>query len=149
MIMVNYRTSQYIVTSATKKRKQIDLPISQFIAVIILSLSVFLIVDFGRRAATGYRIHQEEERLEQELLLLQEEHEALLARQDYVSSDAYVEEIARNELKWSRAGEQVMVILPQTPQSALPPTQTKQSKLTVSSTQTPLEAWKALFFPED
>ncbi|RME40789.1 MAG: septum formation initiator family protein, partial [Caldilineae bacterium] len=109
-----------IVASTTRKRKKVNLPLAQFTAIVVLSISLFLIVDFGRRAATGYRIHREEKRLAAELEQLQQEHAALEERRAYVQSDAYVEEVARNELKWSRPGETVIVVLA-TPQAA-PPT---------------------------
>ena len=135
------------MTSATKKRKHIDLPIAQFIAIIVLSISLFLIIDFGRRAATGYRVRREEERLQAQLVAAQNTQEQLLARRDYVITDAYIEEIARNELKWSKPGETIIIIMP-TPQAAPQPLiSTSNDVLRLSDqTQTPLQAWIKLFF---
>ena len=136
------------MASNAKKRKAISLPITQFVAVIVLSISVFLIIDFGQRAATGYRVNQEEQELEAELLALQQTHQGLLNHQQYVQTDAYVEEIARNELKWSKPGETVVVIMPdsQTASPAEPP-QPATTKFSPTR-QTPLDAWLDLFFPQ-
>lgn len=135
------------MTSATKKRKQIDLPIAQFIAIIVLSISIFLIIDFGRRAATGYRVRREEEKLYAQLEAAQQTQQDLLAKRDYVKTDIYIEEVARNELKWSRGGETIVVIMatPQAPTSSPIPIKTT---LPNQPAETPLQAWWALFFPD-
>ncbi len=134
------------MASATKKQKSIELPIAQFIAIIVLSLTLFLIVDFGRRAATGYQIQQEENRLVLQYQTLQQKHAALLAKLDQVQSDAYIEHLARNELKWSRPGETVMVVL--SPYYSPSATPANPSLFVEPALETPLEAWKNLFFPE-
>ncbi|MFQ5576360.1 MAG: septum formation initiator family protein [Anaerolineae bacterium] len=133
--------------SATRKRKTIELPIAQFIAVIVLSISLFLIIDFGRRAATGYRVHKEEKRLQVQLDAIQKTNRALLARQDYVGTDRYVEEVARNELKWSKPGETVIIVLA-TPQVASPPGVPSTLPRSTQQFNTPWHNWLALFFPE-
>lgn len=135
--------------SATKKRKSVDLPISQIIAVVVLTISVFVIVDFGRRAAMGYRISQEEKRLQAELATLETTHAALLEKRDYILSDQYVEYVARNELKWSRPNEQVVVILPENQPDTRRGSAVAEAKQNIQAYQTPWEAWKALFFPDD
>jgi len=133
------------VTSATKKRKPIELPITQFIAIIVLSISIFLIIDFGRRAATGYRVRREEEKLQAQLEAAQETQRALLDKRSHVESDAYVEEIVRNELKWSKPGETVIVVMP-TPQVAVHAELSADGSAAGQTTVTPLQAWFDLFF---
>jgi cell division protein FtsB len=135
------------VASATKKRKNIELPVAQFIAILVLSIAIFLIIDFGRRAATGYRVRREEEKLRIQLEALVETQQIMLARRDYVKSDTYVEEVARKELKWSQPGETIVVVMA-TP--IAPP----QAALSAPSTseplrpETPVQAWLTLFFPD-
>jgi cell division protein FtsB len=135
------------VTSATKKRKQIDLPIAQFIAIIVLSISIFLIIDFGRRAATGYRVRREEEKLYAQLEAARQTQQDLLAKRDYVETDIYIEEVARNELKWSRADETIVVIMA-TPQASTSSSAPIKTPLPNQPAETPLQAWLALFFPD-
>ena len=136
------------MTSATKKRKTFELPVAQFIAILVLSISIFLIVDFGRRAATGYRVRREEEKLRSQLELLEKTQQTLLARRDYVQSDAYIEEVARKELKWSQPGEIIVVVMA-TPE-APPQTNLVSSSASqkVPQTETPLQVWFNLFFPD-
>ena len=130
----------------SKKKSAAKSLLPQFIAVIALSISVFLIIDLGRRAAANYRVQREAERLTQEVAVAQAEQDALLARRSYVSSDLYVEEMARQELKWARPGETVIVVMA-TPEAILQPANTETP--TVSSyaaPQTPAQAWWNLFF---
>ena len=133
------------MSSATKKRKQLELPIAHFIAVIVLSISLFLIIDFGRRAATGYRVRREEDRLRSQVEAANTTQEALLTRRDFVATDAYVEEIARNELKWSKPGEVVVVIMP-TPQAVMASPSSGRLFSGKAQPATPLQAWLELFF---
>jgi len=138
----------FIMASTVKKSKKSNWPVAQFIAIVILTIAVFLIVDFGRRTAIGYRIHQEEKRLEVELTELQTTHEALLTELEYVQSDAYIEEIARNELKMSQVGETVIVVM-DTPQSAYKPIQVRIEPVFPNiKVETPIQAWTRFFFPD-
>ena len=84
--------------------------LAQFVAVVIATIVLSLVIDFGRKAATNYRIQQERDRLEQEVIAAQAEYQRLLQRKAYVCTDEYVEKVAREELKWARPGETVMVI---------------------------------------
>jgi cell division protein FtsB len=136
------------VASATRKRKNIELPVAQFIAVIVFSISVFLIIDFGRRAATGYRVYREEKRLEAQLEAAKQTREILLARKEYVKTDTYIEEVARNELKWSKPGETVIVVMTTPGIVSSSPASTNRLVLNDSVDNTPLHAWLILFFPE-
>jgi cell division protein FtsB len=130
----------------TKKRQSPKIPIAQFIAVIALSISIFLIVDFGRRAAANYRVQREAERLSQEVEQARQQQVELLAWRSYIASDLYVEEVARRELKWAIPGETVIVVMP-TPEAVAPPS----ALANVASDsgpiiQSPAQAWWHLFF---
>ena len=135
------------MTSGARKRKKADLPVAQFIAIVVLSIALFLIVDFGRRTASGYRIYREEARLKAQLAPLQEAHRQLLDKRNYAQSDAYVEEIARNELKWSKPGEVVVVVLAAPPAEHLLPSAFGNSG-SYPATDTPFSVWFNLFFSE-
>ncbi len=127
-------------------------PLAQFIAIIALSISIFLIVDFGRRAAANYRIQREAERLSLEVDLARAEQEELLAQRSYVASDLYIEDVARRELKWAREGETVVVVMA-TPEALPQPVPAEAPETTViphnPAPQTPAEAWWQLFFGSD
>ncbi len=132
-----------------KKRPGPKIPIAQFVAIIVLSISIFLIVDFGRRAAANYRVQREAYRLSQEVEAVKQYQAQLLARRTYVASDLYVEEVARNELKWAKSGETVIVVLPtpETTHSADPPTPNNEEPPRQIA-QSPAQAWWHLFFAE-
>ena len=131
-----------------KKRQSVKAPIAQFVAIIALSISVFLIIDFGRRAAANYRVQREADRLSQEVETARRYQAELLARRTYVASDLYVEEVARNELKWAKPSETVIVIMP-TPEAVTPASNLAvETVISAPSAQTPAEAWWLLFFGE-
>ncbi len=130
----------------TKKRPAAKVPIAQFVAIIALSISIFLIVDFGRRAAANYRVQREAERLNQEVDLARQQQADLLAQRSYVASDLYVEEVARRELKWASPGETVLAIRP-TPEAVTPAASTDPAAASAGPiVQTPAQAWWHLFF---
>jgi cell division protein FtsB len=130
----------------TKKKQPSKIPLAQFVAIIALSISVFFIVDFARRAAANYRVQREAERLSQEVELAQQHQQRLLNRRSYVASDLYVEELARKELKWARPGETVVVVMP-TPEAAAKSVQPIISGAAAGpAASTPAEAWWLLFF---
>jgi cell division protein FtsB len=129
-----------------KKKRGPQFPLTQFIAVIVITISLFLVVDFARRTATTYRIKSEAARLEEEVTAVRAHRQALEARLSYVQSDAYVEEIARTRLKWARPGETVVVVMA-TPQ-AVPSSSAGVSPAVIDATppQSPWQAWWLLFF---
>lgn len=130
-----------------KKRQSPKAPLAQFVAIIALSISVFLIIDLGRRAAANYRVQREAERLSQEVEIASRRQAELLARRSYVASDLYVEEVARSELKWARPGETVIVVMPM-PEITASPNQAPQTVAVAPVAQTPSQAWWLLFFGE-
>ena len=130
---------------AKKKRQSTRVPLAQFVAIIALTISIFLIVDLGRRAATNYRIQREAERLSQEVEVARQYQARLLARRTYAASDLYVEEVARNELKWARPGETVVVVMP-TYETSRPTNQPTAKNTEIQVVTTPQQAWWQLFF---
>lgn len=114
-------------------------------AIIALTISVFLIVDFGRRAAANYRIQREADRLSQEVAAAHRYQNKLLEQRTYAASDLYVEEVARRELKWARPGETVVVVLP-TPEAQPNDHVTASAMLQPVAITTPRQAWWQLFF---
>lgn len=129
-----------------KKRQTAKLPVAQFLAIIVLSISVFLIVDLGRRAAANYRIQREAERLSQEVEAVKRYQAKLLAERTYAASDLYVEEVARQELKWTKPSETVVVVLPIYEKALLPAHQPKEIPNFPLIAKSPQQAWWNLFF---
>ena len=121
---------------------------AQFVAIIALSISIFLIIDLGRRAAANYRVQREAYRLTQEVEAMSEHQAKLLARRSYVASDLYVEEVARSELKWAQPGETVIVVLATPAVMTSQPSSAGQEVAVQHPAQTPADAWWQLFFGE-
>jgi cell division protein FtsB len=132
-----------------KKRQSSKVPLAQFVAIIALSISIFFIVDLGNRAAANYRVQREAERLSQEVEMARRYQEKLLARRSYVASDLYVEEMARQELKWARPGETVMVVMPTSEATTQLPQQNVQTATLGAIVHTPAQAWWLLFFGDN
>jgi cell division protein FtsB len=95
------------------------LSLIQFLAIIAITLSLSLVVDFGRKATASYRIRQEEAKLEQEVAVLEARQREMKERKAIVQSDAFVEQWARQEMHLVRAEETaVMPIIPHRTQTA-------------------------------
>ncbi|MFQ5614699.1 MAG: septum formation initiator family protein [Anaerolineae bacterium] len=133
------------MSAVDKKKRSFDLPLTKFAAIIVLTIVVLLIIDFGRRAAASYRIRQEEERVLVQLAEAEAHRATLEARRGYVTSDEYVAEVARQQLKWSLPGETVVVILatPQAPAGAAP---AQVASSFSGPPKTPVEAWWRVLF---
>jgi cell division protein FtsB len=98
----------------TKKRHQsiISLSLPRVVSIVILTLVAILVIDFGRKALDSYHVQRQVEFLREKVAAEEEENEALLERLAYVSSDAYVEKIARETLKMVRPGDTAVVVVP-------------------------------------
>ena len=128
-----------------KKKRGPQFPLTQFIAIIVITISIFLVIDFARRTAAIYRIKNEAARLEEEVAAAGAQSQALEARLRYVKSDAYVEEVARTRLKWAQPGETVVVVMA-TPQAAPPPSPDGQPAMaSAPAPEVPWQAWWHLF----
>lgn len=128
------------------KKSGVKTTVAQFVAIIALSISVFLVIDLGRRAAANYRVHREAERLSREVELARQEQVILKEQLAYVQSDLYIEEVARRDLKWARPGETVMVVMP-TPEAVLMQPQAEINPINAPPVaQTPAQAWWYVFF---
>jgi hypothetical protein len=88
---------------------------TQFVAIVVLTIAIFLIVDFGRRTTAGYYASQAEQRLRTEIQAELTRRAELTARRDYVLTDEYVEEWAREQAHMIRPGDQPLFVM--TPQS--------------------------------
>ena len=129
-----------------KKNSTAKTPLAQFVAIIALSISIFLTIDLGRRAAANYRVQREADRLSQEVELAQQEQQTLLARREYVAGDLYVEEVARKDLKWARPDETVIVVMATPVAQSNIPAATAVAKNNEPVASTPAQAWWMLFF---
>ena len=129
-----------------KKKRTLQFPFTQFVAIVVITVSLFLVIDFGRRTAANYQIKAEATLLEKEVADSQSQHTALEARLSYVQSDAYVEEIARTQLKWAREGETVVVVMATPQPEPQAPTDGQPAAINGVVPESPWQAWWLLFF---
>jgi len=135
--------------AATRKKKKLDFPITQFVIVLAATLALFMLLGFTRRAAINYRVQQQKNQMETEYSALAQEHAQLAQRYQEVQTDAYVEQVARHELRWSRPGEKVVVIVAPPKAGAIATSVESIPALQQpdAAPQKPADRWFKLFFP--
>jgi cell division protein FtsB len=96
----------------TKKRHQSIISLPKVVAIVTLTLVAVLLVDFGRKALENHQIKRQVDWLREQVAVEAETNAALQERLEEVSSDAYVEQIARERLKMVKPGEAAVVVVP-------------------------------------
>src|SRR4030042_3383971 len=94
----------------------ISLP--KVVTVVTLTVVAILTIDFGRKALDNYRNQRQVEWLRQQVDREGVTNDELRGRLLYVSSDGYVERIARERLKLVEPGETAVVVVLQPAESA-------------------------------
>ena len=129
----------------SKAKRHRTVPFTQIVTIVVATMAISMIVDFGRKATANYRVRREETRLEQEIAAERAKHEALLARREYVQTDEYVEHVAREELRWVRPGEIVVVPIPLN-REPFPTPETSPAPTGSLPGEPHWQEWWALFF---
>jgi hypothetical protein len=84
-------------------------PPTNIVTVLFFIVAVFIILGFGGKALEGYRLRRHNEELSAEVAALEEQREELQARFEYVQTSEYVEEVARGQYRWTKAGETLVI----------------------------------------
>jgi cell division protein FtsB len=139
-------TERCRVTNKRKQQSIISLSLPKIVTIVTIILVAVLTIDFGRKALDNYHIQRQVEWLRADVAAEQEENEALQERLVYVSSDAYVEEIARERLKMVKTGDNAVVVVPRSVEES-------PAAVPVPATEAPeerpepyLQQWWDLFF---
>ncbi|MBN1936268.1 MAG: hypothetical protein JW934_16490 [Anaerolineae bacterium] len=115
----------------TRPKAQSIMSGAQFVGIVVLTVILLLIVDYGRRASTGYYVAQAEEQLKAEIGIELTKNAQLKERLDYVQGEEYVEEWAREDGHMVRAGDRPLILVtvaaPFVLQSAPLPVQTNDA----------------------
>ena len=94
---------------------------TQFATIVVLTIALFVMVDFGRRTTAGHYVSQAEKRLTEEIQAELELHQHLMTHLEYVKTDEYVERWARQQAHMARPGDQpIIVITPDAPPAPIP-----------------------------
>lgn len=83
----------------------------QGVAIAVLTIVVFLVVDFGRRTATGYYVSQAEKQLRADIEAQIQLKQELEEQREYVSTDAYVERWAREDAQMVHPGDRPIILV--------------------------------------
>lgn len=119
---------------------------AQFVGIIVLTIILLLIVDYGRRVSTGFYIAQAEEQLKAEIAVELTRNAQLKARLEYVQSDEFVEKWAREEGHMARPGDRPFILVTvEAPRSA-PQNSTAIVQTAGATPQPTWHQWWYLFF---
>ena len=137
-----------------QRRKRDQLSSMQLMFAAILAIGLLLAINFSSRIAAGQPVQQLHAQVKAEIELLRQEQAALIAERDYVRSDAFVEQWARDEGKMVRSGEVLVIPVPSTSTlaeveaaaSAGAESQRSVPVVTSPPQPDPWQVWWALFF---
>ncbi|MBM4431139.1 MAG: septum formation initiator family protein [Chloroflexi bacterium] len=91
--------------------RRLPLPPTDIVTVMVCTAVVFFTLAFGGKALEGYRLQRQNARLKAEIAALQEKQQELQADLEHVRSPDYVEEVAREQYRWTKAGEKLMITI--------------------------------------
>jgi cell division protein FtsB len=127
---------------------------SQFLVIILITVALAVVLEYGHRATVSAELKRESQQLEREVATLEAEGRALHIQQDQVQTDEYVEEWARTEGVMVLQGETPVVPLPgrqaAPAEEPTPPPESVQAPSDRSEeTSSHWQEWWALFFGPD
>lgn len=111
---------------ALKKNK----PLGRFgrvVAIVAATLVVSLLADFAQKTLDTYRLNRQIQALELEVDAARAENQALKERLAYAATESFIEEAARESLRWVKPGEVPVVILAVEGEAASAPTLQSQN----------------------
>jgi cell division protein FtsB len=91
--------------------RHLPLPPTDILTVLVSTAAVFFTLAFGGKLLEGYRLQRHNAMLSAEIEAREEQQEQLEQRLDYVQTPAYVEKVAREQYKWVRAGENLVITI--------------------------------------
>jgi cell division protein FtsB len=99
--------------------RRVPLPPTDVVMVLICTAAIFFVLAFGGKALEGYRLQRHNAMLLAELDQLRQEQQQLEAQLKYVQTPEYIEKVAREQYKWVKTGETLIItILRQRPSAA-------------------------------
>lgn len=132
----------------TRRKGLSSISLAQVMVFISLVLAGYFIISFGKVALVSHQLRNTKAALQAEVAALEEEVAALEAQKEFVQTDRYIEQAAREEYKMSRPDDQVIVpIFPE--ESEVNAREESASREPVAPTAEEKEPWRAwwdLFF---
>ncbi|MBC7232218.1 MAG: septum formation initiator family protein [Chloroflexi bacterium] len=128
------------------RKQRLPNPPADIMTVLAAIATVFFLLAFGGKAVEAYRVQRYNAMLDAELAALQEEHESLKARLKYVQTPAYIEQVAREQYKWVKPGENLVIpIFQHRPVAPTPPTTITPSAIPATSSSPYSSYWPEWF----
>jgi len=93
------------------RERRLPLPPTDIITVLVCTAAVFFLLAFGGKALEGYRLQRHNAMLRSQIAALEEEQQQLQARLEYVQKPEYVEKVAREQYKWAKIGEKLIITI--------------------------------------
>lgn len=93
----------------TREARRLPLSPTDIMAVVVSTVAVLFVLAFGGKLFEGYRLQRHNAMLSAEIEMRKQKRQELLERLDYVKTAAYVEEVAREQYKWVKAGENLVI----------------------------------------
>jgi len=112
------------------ERRRLPLPPTDIVTVLVCTAAVFVSLAFGGKALESYRLQRQSAALREQIAALEEEERQLDAHLQYVQTPEYVEKVAREQYKWAKAGEKMIItIFRRRPAAEATPTPASRSVL--------------------
>jgi len=125
-------------TATAKKRSGVS--VTQFVALIVVTIALSLVVDFGRKVALYRHLRLEEARLDRALQYEEDRQGYLEWLKGYVQEDGVVHDWARREWKMVQDGETRVVL--NLPQASVVPQSLSQAESSLSGRDRWQEWWR-------
>lgn len=130
-----------------REPRRLPVPPTDILTVLISTATVLFILAFGGKLLEGYRLQRHNAMLFAEVGARKEQMEQLEQRLDYVQTPAYVEQVAREQYRWVKAGESLVITIfrsrPVVEPTPAPPTGLTTGALSESASHWP-EWWNLL-----
>jgi cell division protein FtsB len=105
------------------RERRLPLPPTDIMTVLVATAVVFFGLALGGKALEDHRLQRHNTTLRMEIAALEERREQLEAHATYVQSPEYVEQVAREQYKWTKPDEKLVIpILQRRPAMAVTPT---------------------------
>jgi cell division protein FtsB len=119
---------------------------TQFSAIVVLTIVLFLVIDLGRRTTAGYHVSQAEKDLMAEIRAQTALKQELKARLEYVKTDAFVEQWAREQARMVRKGDRPLIVVRSPARPAQPEPGPSPTPVAVDGSAPNWHEWWRLFF---
>ena len=95
------------------KREMVRLPLPpmDILAVVVSTAAVVFALAFSGKLLEGYRLQRHNAMLNAEIERREQQQQGLQQRLDYVQTPAYVEKVAREQYRWVKAGENLVITI--------------------------------------